>query len=475
MKSRMAEQAPSTIEPDDVRQALESILRSKHFVNSPKKKKFLCLICDFYLEGRAQELNEHMLGYDVFGRGNSYNPSDDPIVRVFAHEIRKKLEAYYGTEGANDPVRLDIPAGSYQPVFSRHLPEPTVQVAEDVLPVQPETEVEAAPRRFSPAKLAAGFAVLCLTIAIIGLAVSYLQLRQQVAESEIAKDSATYGAVWRSFLTDDNPPLVILSNPPVLRFTNPSDPDPLTKDSIPLATETVEALKNKFVMNPEVSFKESSGPAGDNLEPVGNRAVVERNQTPRLILSTNVYTGMGEAIGLHYLTDFFRKASRSILLKQSRTLSAEDLKGHNVIILGGVWVNEWSSKLTRSEDFVFTSKATIENRNPQPGEEREYIPQFDRLTGNLVVDYALITVKPNISTANDVMLLAGVYSQGTEAATEYVTNKTYLDQLHQRLEQSLQSAGPPRYFQALLKVGAENGIPTTISILALHEMRFAEP
>jgi hypothetical protein len=474
MKSRVAEQAPSSINPDDVRQALESILRSKHFVNAPKKKKFLHLICDFYLKGRAQELNEHMLGYDVFGRGNSYNPSDDPIVRVFAHEIRKKLDAYYGTEGANDPIRLDIPAGSYQPVFSRNLPEPAAQVSEDALPIQPETEVEPALRRISLAKLSAMFAVLCLAIAVIVLAVSNRQLRRQMTEGEIASDPAAYGAVWRSFLTDDNPPLVILSNPPVLRFTNPSDPEPLTKDSIPLSTETVEALKNKFVMNPEVSIKESSGPAGDSVESLGNRAVVERNQTPRLILSTNVYTGMGEAIGLHYLTDFFRKASRSILLKQSRTLSAEDLKEHNVIILGGVWVNEWSSKLTRSEDFVFTGKGTIENRNPQPGEEREYIPQFDRLTGNLVVDYALITVKPNISAPNEVMLLAGVYSQGTEAATEYVTNKTYIDQLHERLQQASQSNGSPRYFQALLKVGVENGIPTTISVLALHEMRFAE-
>jgi hypothetical protein len=228
-------------------------------------------------------------------------------------------------------------------------------------------------------------------------------------------------------------------------------------------------------MNPEVSIKESSDPAGDNIASPEDKVVVERNQTPRLILSTNVYTGMGEAIGLHYLTDFFRKARRSILLKQSRTLSAEDLKEHNVIMLGGVWVNEWSSKLTRNEDFVFTGKATVENRNPQPGEEREYIPQFDRRTGNLVVDYALITVKPNISVPNEVMLLAGVYSQGTEAATEYVTNKNYLDQLNQRLQQSNESGEPPRYFQALLKVGVENGIPTTISILALHELRFAEP
>jgi hypothetical protein len=471
MKTRRAEESPSVVEPDDVRLALERILSSKHFVNAHKKKKFLRLICDLYLDGRAQELNEHMLGYDVFDRDNTYNPSDDPIVRVFAHEIRKKLEAYYKTEGANDPIRMDIPAGSYQPVFTRQSHETAAEASEDVIPAHGEREVKVPRSRFSPVRLAVTAAALCLIIAVIALAISNRHLQKRVAEAEVENDSATYGAVWNTFFTGDNPPLVILSNPPVLRFTNPSDPEALTKDSIPLAAETVEALKSKFVTNPEVSIKDSVGPGGD-IESLGGKVVVERNQIPRLILSTNGYTGMGEAIALHYLTDFFRKATRSILLKQSRTLSAEDLKEHNVILLGGVWVNEWSSKLTRNEDFVFTSKGTIENRNPRPGEEREYIPQFDRRTGNLLVDYALITVKPNISVANEVMLLAGVYSQGTEAAAEFVTNKTYFDQLNQRLKQS---TGPPRYFQALLKVGVENGIPTTISILAFHELGFAEP
>jgi hypothetical protein len=453
---------------------LEKILGSKHFVNAHKKKQFLRLICNFYLEGRAHELNEHILGYDVFGRKNGYNPSDDPIVRVCAHEIRKKLEVYYGSQGANDPIRLEIPAGSYQPVFTRHLPEPETAIK---TAIPPATEPVAEPPRSRDllVKLVTGVLVLVLAIAVMALALLNRQLRQRVAEVEAAKDPATYGAMWSSFMTDMSPPLVILSNPPVLRFANSTDPEALTKDSIPLTPEAVAALKDKFVTNPEVSIKEFGGPAGDYREPSGNKVVIERNQTPRLIVRTNVNTGMGEAIGLHYLTDFFRKASRNILLKQSRTLSAEDLKQHNVIMLGGIWVNEWSTKLTRSEDFVFTNKGTIENRNPQPGEEREYIPQFDRRTGNLLVDYALITVKPNITDINRVMLLAGVYSQGTEAAAEYVTNKAYLDQLNQRLQQVKASGGPPCSFQALLKLEVENGIPTTISILALHELHLAEP
>jgi len=472
MKARIEEESASIIAPDEVRQALETILNSKHFVNAHKKKEFLRLICDFYLDGRADELNEYLLGYEVFGRDNDYNPSDDPIVRVFAHEIRKKLEAYYANEGADEPIRLEIPAGGYQPVFTRHTPEPIEELPEDDDSIRPSIATEPSRLPISLGKLAAGFLVVSLAIAVILLALSNWQLRQGVLEAEAAKDPAKYGEVWADFLTDRNPPLVILSNPPILRFANPSDPEALTKDSIPLAPETVEALKDRFVTNPEVSIKETGKPDDGSAVPSGNRIVIERNRTPSLILSTNVYTGMGEAIGLHYLTDFFRKSSRRIQLKQSRTLSAEDLKLHNVIMLGGVWVNEWSGKLTRKEDFVFTDKATVENRNPQPGEEREYVPQFDGRTGNLIVDYAIITVKPNISDANKVMLLAGVYSQGTEAAAEYVTNQNYLDQLNQRLRQS---GEPLRYFQVLLKVGVENGIPTTISLLALHELRPADP
>jgi hypothetical protein len=469
MESRLAQSTPESFAAEDVRNTLDRILRSKYFVNAHKKKQFLQLICDFYIEGRAHELNEHILGYDVFGRDSSYNPAADPIVRVFAHEIRKKLEAYYADEGAKDPIHLEIPAGSYQPAFRRYLPEAAAESLEEAAPAQSESRAKPGRRRSWVLGLTVSLGLLCLAAALIGLAVSNWQLRKQVAEIESTRNPSSYAPLWTSFLADRNPPLVILSNPPILRFTNPSDEKSTTKNSIPLAAETIEALKDKFVLNPEISIREPGDQVKQGTQK--GRVVTERNQTPRLIISTNDYTGIGEAIGLYYLTDFFSKAGRNISLKQSRTLSAEDLKNHNVIMLGGVWVNEWSSKLTTGEDFLFTSKGTIENRDPQPGEESEYVPQFDRRTGNLVTDYALITVKPSMSAVNDLMLLAGIYSQGTEATVEYVTNKNYLDLLNQRLQHGGASV---RYFQALLKVGVENGVPTTISIIALHELALPE-
>jgi hypothetical protein len=86
----------------------------------------------------------------------------------------------------------------------------------------------------------------------------------------------------------------------------------------------------------------------------------------------------------------------------------------------------------------------------------------------LIEDYGLITVKPNISENNTIMVLAGTHSEGTEAAAEYLTSEDHLRRLNQRL--LLLKRPSPRYFQALLKVKVDNGIPTIISIVTVHEL-----
>src|SRR5512143_1373482 len=106
MSSRIAPHSPPSVDPDEARSVLDRILASRHFVNAHKKKAFLRLVCAFYLEGRASELNEYRIAFEVFDRDDSYSPSADPIVRVVAHDIRKKLELYYQSEGASDATRL---------------------------------------------------------------------------------------------------------------------------------------------------------------------------------------------------------------------------------------------------------------------------------------------------------------------------------------------------------------------------------
>lgn len=455
---------PAAIKPTEVRQALEAVLSSKYFSHSPQKRKFLRLICDFYLNNRVKELNEYLLGRDVFNRGANYHPADDPIVRVVAHDVRKKLEMYYQGEGVDDAIRLQIPIGSYEPQFTRRQ-SPHLEIAplastelmavetpfvETIADGAPPAEMMAPPNRYPIWALGCG-AVL-LAGALVFFALSNRDLRRQMQAAEARKIEPLSNAVWGTFLKKTDPTLLVLSNPLSCLIVAGTDPQVQGKRSVELnAAQAAELTR----------FAQAS------------RSTVISNitSTPRLIFSLDTFTGVGEAVGLYRLTDLFRSADRSLVLKQSRTVSAEDLKNHDVILLGGFLSNDWTGKLPVTEDFVHTAGAMIENRHPQSGEEQMYRPRFNRQNGDLVEDYALITVKPNIMYENIVMVLAGSHSAGTQAAAEYVTSKNYLTEFTERLRQVGAADGTPKYYQALLKVGVENGIPTTISLVTIHELR----
>src|SRR5215468_1668326 len=440
--------APPTAE--EVRQLLERILCSRQFSNAPKKQKFLQLICEAYLDGRATELNEHLIGYEVFDRNETYDPALVSIVRVGAHEVRKKLERYYKSEGKNDEILLEIPAGSYIPIFIRlRRPSEATESTKASLSTPLLSTYGDQIGQFGKNWVTLLSLVLVfLIIAVAMLALSNRQLRRQINEGyQPMEIAAIYKPIWEPFLNDESPTLLVLSNPPVYRFWNPADHKSLSNISINLSPAETAALE----------------------ETLGReRFVLKHNPVPKLVLSYDEYTGVGEAVGLYRLTTLFKGLGKDAMLKQSRTVSAEDLKNHNVILLGSVWVNEWSGKDLINEDFGSGPSATIVNYNPLPGEEREYSAKFDEETGRLIEDYGLITIKPNISEKNTVMVLAGTHSEGTEAAAECLTSEDHLSYLNQRL--LLLKRPSLKYFQVLLKVKVDNGIPTIISIVTAHEL-----
>jgi serine/threonine-protein kinase len=69
------------------------------------------------LAGRASGIKEQVLGLEVFDRGQDFNPRLDPIVRVQARNLRSRLAKYYEGPGAMDPIRIELPKGTYIPVF----------------------------------------------------------------------------------------------------------------------------------------------------------------------------------------------------------------------------------------------------------------------------------------------------------------------------------------------------------------------
>ena len=87
------------------------------FQSSKRSQDFIRYVVEHTLTGRADMLKERTIGIDVFGRSTSYEPSDDATVRVKAGDVRKRLGLYYAGQGAQDPVRIEFPAGTYVPEF----------------------------------------------------------------------------------------------------------------------------------------------------------------------------------------------------------------------------------------------------------------------------------------------------------------------------------------------------------------------
>ena len=102
---------------DRIREELSRVLASHEFRSSKRSQDFLRYVVENTLQGHGDMLKERTIGIEVFGRSTSYDPSDDATVRVKAGEVRKRLGLYYSGEGAHNPVRIELPSGTYVPEF----------------------------------------------------------------------------------------------------------------------------------------------------------------------------------------------------------------------------------------------------------------------------------------------------------------------------------------------------------------------
>jgi hypothetical protein len=166
---------------------------------------------------------------------------------------------------------------------------------------------------------------------------------------------------------------------------------------------------------------------------------------------------------------FFRAGS-SCQLSQSRLLNFEQIKNNNVILLGGNQL--WSGRIFLNVEGFHFQDGVILNRNPQPGEKALYKPEFDPVTNELTRDYALVLMLPNERKENRVLLIYGIYTQGSQAAIEFLTSPEKIVQLHSALAAlSPDRKTLPPYFEALLTTTVENAVPGDTSIVAVRAVQ----
>lgn len=107
------------ITPEEVRLALKTICRSRSLIRCPRLTSLLRYIVEQTMNGYGDDLKEYAIGFEVFDRGESFDPRIDTIVRVHAGRLRKRLAEYYAADGRADSLVIDVPKGSYVPAIRR--------------------------------------------------------------------------------------------------------------------------------------------------------------------------------------------------------------------------------------------------------------------------------------------------------------------------------------------------------------------
>jgi hypothetical protein len=425
------------------REELRRVLQSRHFVNSPKKIRFLEFIAEQTFQGNSEKLNEYLIGSEVYDRGAHFDQQKDPIVRVQAHEIRRLLKKYYEEEGGSGVIRMDLPAGHYVPVFSRTEPgesADTVAAAPQTVPAS--NPIPQSARRLHLA-ITVALAALSMVLAILLARRGSLNSSATQTPHAAAALPANLDWFWHPFLPPASAPLIVIPNHPLLRAAHDGDSaqtwatgHEIPKASLPEFRDTIHFRELKrFVFVPSLTD----------------------------------FTSVGETIGLVDLCEMFFHVGDACPVRQSRLLNFEEIKNNNVILLGGN--QSWSGRVFLNVEGFHFQDGVILNGKPQPGEKPLYKPEFDPVTNELTRDYALVLMLPNEKKEDRVLLIYGIYTQGSQAAIEFLTSPEKMAQLRAALAAlSPDRKTIPAYFQVLLTTTVENAVPGDASIVAVRKV-----
>ena len=183
-----------------MRAELERILSSRCFEQASRSSKFLRFVVGETLAGQGDRLKGYTIAIEVFGRPPDFDAQSDPLVRVEAGRLRRRLTEYYADEGRNDPVRIELPRGSYNAASSYHPPPAEVLLGPMPPSAAADTDVVRNRRRWRRIR-----SILIAVVLLAGLGVVVLQ------QLELSRLTTTLSpAVASRARPAGKPPIVVL-------------------------------------------------------------------------------------------------------------------------------------------------------------------------------------------------------------------------------------------------------------------------
>jgi hypothetical protein len=399
---------------------IDRLVTSQVLHGSESLCKLLRYLAEHALDHPGSSLKEYQIATEVFGRSPNFDPQSDSTIRVQAGRLRLKIAEYYASEGAADPIQVEIPKGTY--VLSFHRREASAAKLQPISRSAQHSEI--APGTKADAKWKVAFlGLLALLILASAAVVLWLARNPRVADRASEPVPAAFATFWKSFVSGPEEPWVIFSN-------------------------------GAFVGRPETGMRYFD-PARDSRD-----QILEH------------YTGVGEVLAIHALDHTFGLLHRQIRVKRGSLLSLDDVKNNDMIFVGSPAENLTLRDIPSTHDFIFRAldsgprkgDLAIVNVHPQPGQAEYWVGSPSH--ANLIEDYSVIALVRGLNPAKSVLILAGTTTIGTQAAVEFVCQQNSLEELLPRLQVS--ENGELKPFEAVLRVKVTRGVPVESGIVALR-------
>ncbi len=408
----------SESEKSAVREQLGRLLENPYFSHSKRFPNFLRFVTEQTLAGAEDNIKERTLGVEIFGRDPDYDTASDPIVRVTAAEIRKRVAQYYQEPAHVNELRIALPSGSYIPRF--HWPkganDPVLKEI-DLAAAEVLTNPEAHPNSNPAHARRRPLLVLVLACVVAGaLSAGSVLLWQMMHRS--ATDF-----FWGPVLAEKDPVLICVA-----------DQTESSGQSLRDAADPARQVQ----LQPMTQAK-------DNLTTV---AIDDLSAVVRI-------AGLLQSNGKQYS------------LRGERATSMADLRTGPAVFIGA-FDNAWTLRLTDPLRYHFSNNADMSEvqivDSTATAQSRWVVEQAVQVATNNYRDYAILARFTDTNTGKLTVILAGLARGGTITAGEFLTDANDMAQL----KRASQAAGDKKNMEVVLSTPIIDGEPGSPKIEATY-------
>lgn len=410
-------------DPERILHTLEQVLASPPFRHTQQCQNLLRYIVKHTLAGEEHLLRERVIGSEVFGRKPDYETGDDPIVRLRAAEVRKRLAQFYQWVAETPDIHIDIPPGSYRAAFRStaehslllHPAEPEPHALAPI-PAPIETHVPAIhrPRRWIPA-------ATVLVLALIAVIVWALNGGQ----------TSRFEAFWAPWTSSPKPVIIAIGSNAVYRLS--------------------DSLNDSYAKEHHL---ETHGE--DFFVPLAPDAVLRGSD---LQAAHDSFVALGDVAAVSSVVSALTAQKQSFQERFPNDISFAEIRNSPSLLVGG-FNNPMTIELTKNLRFVLRARGEIDDT--QDPTRKWLLHASD--DSHDTEDYAVVTRLMQRPGDAPILSVAGMGQYGTLAAADFICSPRAISEMAKHLSKDW--AG--KNLQLVLHVKVVDFKPSATEVVAVH-------